>query len=251
MSLPDSGLLSNRPLLRRALVPVAALVFVIVGSIVGFMSLAGVGLIEATYWLLNPENVGVHFQRTTGPEQATKAFAVVSRVSLIVASLWLGQTVVAALFGGQIKEELKRVTQEQRISNLSDHVVVCGYGMFGETIARRLDALGEAVVVIEQTEQKVKAAQEDGLLVIDGDARLEGVLERARVAEADTVVGAIDDSNVNIQISILVDQLAPDARLIVRVGDQQYASTARRAGADIVVIPEIMSGGDIVDNLRS
>lgn len=251
MSSLGIGLLSNRPLLRRALVPVSALVVVIVGSIGGFIALAGVGLIEATYWLLNPENVGVHFQTNPGPEQATKAFAVLSRVSLIIASLWLGQTVVAALFGGQIKEELRRVTQEQRISNLSDHTIVCGYGMFGETIARRLDALGEDVVVIEQAEENVMRAQEEGLLVVDDDARQERALERAGVSRAETVVGAIDDSNVNIQISVLVDQLAPDARLIVRVGEQQYASTARRAGADIVVIPEIMSGGDIVDNLRS
>lgn len=33
------------------------------------------------------------------------------------------------------------------------------------------------------------------------------------------------------------------------VGDRMYESMARRAGADVVVIPEVMSGDDVADEL--
>jgi len=240
---------SDRPLLKRATRPVVALVVVILGTIAGFVALAGVGVVEAAYWIVSPAGVGLHFRDNTGLETTTKAFAVFSRASLVVVGLWLGQTVVSALFGGRITEEVTRVQQERKISNVSDHVVVCGYGMFGQTIASRLDTEDRPVVVIERDEDEIKTAERDGHLVVDGDARQEPTLERARIDRAETVVAAVDNSNVNIQICILADQLAPDAEVVVRVGEQMYASTAQRAGADSVVIPEIMSGNDIADDL--
>jgi voltage-gated potassium channel len=36
---------------------------------------------------------------------------------------------------------------------------------------------------------------------------------------------------------------------VVRIGDEMYESTARRIGADTVVIPEIVSGTEVVDAL--
>ncbi|AXG11077.1 hypothetical protein DU484_15135 [Haloplanus rubicundus] len=67
----------------------------------------------------------------------------------------------------------------------------------------------------------------------------------AGIDRADTLVAAIDDSNVNVQIALLATQLAPDLTVIVRVGDETYESVARHAGADDVMIPEV-SGGERV-----
>lgn len=38
-----------------------------------------------------------------------------------------------------------------------------------------------------------------------------------------------------------------EGHLVTRLGEQIYESTARRAGADIVVIPEVTSGDDVAD----
>ncbi|PSQ63568.1 MAG: potassium channel protein [Halobacteriales archaeon SW_8_66_22] len=238
MSPAGPGPFAGRPLLRRALPPVVTLVFVVVSTIAGFVGLAGIGVIEAAYWVISPTEVGLYFGGRAGPERAAKALAVLSRVGLVVVGFWLGQTVVAALFGGQITEELKRVQQQRTIGTLSEHVVVCGYGMFGQTVAERLEG-DRRVVVVERDEDYVAAAERDGHLVVDGDARQEASLERANVGAAATVVAAIDNSN------------APEAELIVRIGDRIYESTARRAGADVVVIPEVVSGDDVADHLRA
>jgi voltage-gated potassium channel len=249
VSTDASSVLAGRPVLRRALVPVGALLGVVAGSIAGFVVLADVGLVEATFWLISPETVELHIRDEGGPATALRGFAVLSRVGLVVSSLWIGQTVLAALFGGKITEELKRVQQERTISSLSNHVVVCGYGMFGQTVANRLASTDRDIVVVEREDETVADAERDGHLVVDGDARKEATLERAHVAEAETIIAAIDNSNVNIQVAVLARQLAPGATLVVRIGDQMYASTAERAGADVVVIPEVMSGGDLAEQL--
>jgi Trk K+ transport system NAD-binding subunit len=138
---------------------------------------------------------------------------------------------------------------EQHIKELDDHVIVCGYGTFGETIAARLHDANREVVIVEQQDAQYQRAVDDGVPAINGDARREDTLTDAGVKRADTVVGAIDDSNANIQISIAASQLAPTVTLVVRAGDQRDEALARRAGADEVVIPEVVSGEHVCTNL--
>ena len=242
------AVLSNRPILRRAVRPVLAFLGVTVAGVVGYVVLAGVGPVEATFWLVDLTSVELHFADHAGPERATKAFAVAVRVGLILSGLWIGETVLSAAFGGQITEELRQMQTERTIEDLSDHVVICGYGIFGRTLAAQLREDGHDVVVIERDQAEYDRIDEE-TLAIRGDARREGVLERANVETAAAIVAAIDDSNANIQIAITASQLSPELRVVVRVGDEMYESVARRAGADEVVIPEVVSGTDIVKEL--
>jgi voltage-gated potassium channel len=237
--------LRGSPVLRSALAPVALFVGVATGTTVAFVVLTGVHPIEAAFWLISPDSISLYFRTATGPERAVQVVALCGRFGLVVAGLWIGQTVVASLFGGQITDELKRMQQERTIETLDDHVVVCGYGMFGRTVVEQLDVDEQGIVIIEQDDDIVVEAEREDHLVVDGDARRESVLERAGIERAETVVAAVDNSNVNIQIAIVVRELVPDAELVVRIGEKEYTKLARRAGADSVVIPEVMSGESI------
>jgi voltage-gated potassium channel Kch len=222
-----------------------------VAGVAGFSYLGGVGVVEASFWLLDPTSIELHFENHAGPARLVKAYAVVVVTGLVVAGPWTGETVLAAAFGGRIREELRQMRQERTIDNTTDHVVICGYGIFGQTIAERLREADRDVVVVESEEAQHERAVDDGLLAVNGDARRESTLADARVREADTLVGAIDDSNANIQIAIAASQLAPDVGLVVRVGDEMYESLALRAGADEVVIPEVVSGRQVTAGLRA
>lgn len=239
-------LLPNRPVLRYALRPILAFLTVAVVGITGFLTLVEISLVDAMFWLFNPTSMDLYFQTNDGPEQMTKAFALGVRVGLVSTGIWIGQTAVSAAFAGQVTEELRRMNTKRKIDALSGHVIICGYGMFGQTVAAQLRKTGHDVVVIEHDPAEFESIDED-VLAIQGDARKDSVLTEANVASADVVVGAIDDSNVNIQTAITAGQLAPDLRVVVRVGDEMYESVARRAGADEVVIPEVVSGETVSD----
>ncbi len=240
---------TDRPLVARALPPAAAFLGVAAAGAAGFVVLAGVGPVEATFWLLDPTGIELHFERHAGPERLTKAYAVVVTVGLVLSSLWAGETVLSAAFGGQIARELSLARDRRRIMDTEDHVIVCGYGMFGRSVARRLAEADREVVVVESDGDESERARRDGHLVVTGDARRESVLREAGVDRARTTVAAVDDSNVNIQVAIAASQLSPGVRLFVRVGDETYESLARRAGADEVVIPEVMSARSIADDI--
>lgn len=125
-------------LLRRLVRPVVALTAVVLAGILGFATMAGVGPVEASFWLLDPTSIELHFRRHDGPARLVKAYAIVVLTGLVVTGLWTGETLFSALFGGRIQEELTRMQTRRTIDGRDEHVVVCGYGTFGKTIANRL-----------------------------------------------------------------------------------------------------------------
>ena len=234
----------HRPLLKRAILPITVFLLVCVIGIAGFVYFEGVSLVVAAFWLLDPTSMELY-----GVGDDVRAFSLLVVISLILSTLWIGESVLGAVFGGQVQEELKRMQTKRHIDEMADHMIVCGYGSFGRTIANTLSNAGRNVVVIEQDEHRIEAVREDDIPAIRGDARMEGPLEEAGIEQAEALVGAIDDSNANIEIAILSSQLAPDVRVIVRVGNQRYSKLARRAGADNVIIPEIRSGQDVSQSI--
>jgi Trk K+ transport system NAD-binding subunit len=87
------------------------------------------------------------------------------------------------------------------------------------------------------------------VLAFEGDGRTEEALRSVGVERAKSVVCAVDNSNANIEMAIVVNQVSPECRLVVRVGDEMYESLARRAGADEVVIPEVVSGERVTEDI--
>ncbi|SER55981.1 potassium channel family protein [Natrinema salaciae] len=234
--------LDDRPVLRRTLAPIGVFVAIVVAGIAGFAALGNVGLVEAAFWLVDLTSVDLHFQEHAGPERATKAYAILVTAGLVLSGLWIGETVVTEVFGGRIPTAVSRATMQRQIDTTDGHVIVCGYGMFGRTVANRLAEAGRTVVVVEINGDNATRAREDGHLLVEGDARREQVLRTAGVDRATKLVAAIDDSNVNIQIAIVSGTAASTTEILVRVGDEMYESVAKEAGADEVVIPEVVSG---------
>lgn len=251
MSVPDgrAGAVSRRPLLRRLLRPVVAFAAVVVAGVAGFSALGGVGPVDALFWLLDPTSIELHFRTHEGPETLVKGYAIVILSGLVVAGLWTGETVFSAAFGGRLREELDNMQRQQRIDKLEGHIIICGYGTFGKTIAERLRANETDVVVIERREEQFRRALDDGVLAVEGDARRGDALSDAGVERAATVVGAIDDTNANVQIAVKATQLAPTVEIVVRAGDQMDEALARRVGADEVVVPEVVSGERVCEIL--
>lgn len=251
MTVPNGnvGAVARRPLLRRLSRPVVAFAAVVVAGVAGFSALGGVGVVDALFWLLDPTSIELHFRTHDGPATLVKAYAIAVLSGLVVTGLWTGETVFSAAFGGRIQEELGYMQIEQRIDELDGHVIICGYGTFGKTIANRLRARGTDVVVLERQDAQYQRALDDEVLALNSDARREDALSDAGVKRAATVIGAIDDTSANVQIAVTASQLAPTVEIIVRAGDQMDEALARRVGADEVVVPEVVSGERVCEGL--
>ena len=129
-----------------------------------------------------------------------------------------------------------------RIEQLSGHHILCGYGRVGEEIARELVERDVAFVVVEHNREALARAVAAGLLVVEGDAAADDVLEAAGVRRAKTLLAASDSDSGNTYITLTAKALNPNIFVVARAGKRESDARVRRAGADRVISPYAISG---------
>jgi Trk K+ transport system NAD-binding subunit len=129
-----------------------------------------------------------------------------------------------------VRAHLGGALEVRRIPD-SGHIVVCGLGNVGFRVIHELLSQGEKVVVIERQRDNpfIATARRQGVPVILGDATLPEVLRQARAGTARAVVAATSKELINLEIGLLVRDLNPKQRVILRMVDPQLAQTIRQA----------------------
>lgn len=99
--------------------------------------------------------------------------------------------------------------QRQRLRRFKDHVVICGIGRKGTSIAKELLALGYKVVIIdnEHNRENKEVFRSQGAIILDGDATNKDVLTSARVQYARNLVCLLGSDRDNLQIAHQAFQL--------------------------------------------
>jgi len=116
----------------------------------------------------------------------------------------------------------------------SGHVIVCGLGNVGYRVVEELLGYGERVVVIEASRDGrfVTTARRLGVPVIIGDVTVREVLRQAHSPTARAVIATTNDDLVNLEVALLVRDLNPGQRVLVRLSDPNLADTLRE-NADV------------------
>ncbi len=79
------------------------------------------------------------------------------------------------------------------LETLKDHVIICGFGVGGQNIARTLKANQIPYVVVDLNEQRVREARKAGERILFGDCTNTHILEIAGIHRARVVVFVISD----------------------------------------------------------
>ncbi len=152
---------------------------------------------------------------------------------------------------GQIFKSFHTSLITAQIDRLRDHVIVCGYGRYGREIISYLRKHGQSFVIIENDPQKVAEMQKDGeILYIQDDATHDEALMAAGIKHAGALVSALRDDAENVYTVLTAKQLNPRIRIISRAADPKAKTKLEIAGAEHVVLPELI-GGFYMANLVS
>jgi Trk K+ transport system NAD-binding subunit len=113
------------------------------------------------------------------------------------------------------------------------HIVVCGLGNIGFRVVEELIGAGERVVVIEREANNpfIASSRREGAAVIVGDATIPEVLRQARAGTAAAVITATSKDLVNLEIALLLSEIHPQQRAVVRLSDPLLAETIRAAAS--------------------
>ena len=106
------------------------------------------------------------------------------------------------------------------------HVVVCGLGRIGTSVAARLQARGVPVVAIERREDAlgVLRARQLKIPVIIAPASDASAQHMAGISRADAVLAVTDDEAVNLEIALLAKNANPGVQVVSRVFDHDLAA---------------------------
>lgn len=125
---------------------------------------------------------------------------------------------------------------EERVSR-SGHLVIIGFGVNGQNLARAARMGGIGYTIIDMNPDSVRKARRSGESIIYGDATTDGVLDHAGIDTARIAVVAINDPVATRRITGMVRQKNPGITLIVRTRYLIEVPVLREIGAD-EVIPE-------------
>lgn len=121
------------------------------------------------------------------------------------------------------------------------HVVICGYGRSGQSLARLLGAEKIPFIALDADPARVREAAAAGEQVVFGDAARREVLIAAGVMRASALVVSVADTALSLRVLEHVRGARPDLPVVVRTFDDTDLDRLREAGASEVV-PEIMEG---------
>jgi Trk K+ transport system NAD-binding subunit len=164
---------------------------------------------------------------------------------ITISTIVLGCTGVIYLTGAlvqfftymQLQQLLGTRRMKSKISGLSGHVIVCGYGRIGSMLADELKAGGVDFVILDREEAKLADASERGFLTWVGDATDEAVLETVGVHKARALACVVPNDAVNVFITLSARNLNKDIEIIARGEATSTKSKLLRAGASAVVEP--------------
>ncbi|OYX92540.1 MAG: potassium transporter TrkA, partial [Novosphingobium sp. 35-62-5] len=144
-----------------------------------------------------------------------------------------------------IKRSWERFRMAQIQKNLTDHIVVLGFGVSGSEAVAELIARGtspDCIVVIDPSEARLEAASKLGCNIMAGDATRDATLMDVHIDKASAILVSAGRDDTSILITLTASHLAPDVPIstVVRAADNEVL--ARQAGADTVINPVRFTG---------
>ena len=122
-----------------------------------------------------------------------------------------------------------------------NHVVICGFGRSGQSLARMLDQEKIPYIALDMDPDRVKEAAAAGDNVSYGDASRENYLVAAGLSKAKAVVITYADTPASMKVLHQVERLRPGMTILVRTKDDADLGKLQAAGATEVV-PELIEG---------
>lgn len=181
-----------------------------------------------------------------GLTEEGQAFAAVLLLVGIGTATYSLSAIVRVALQFQLSWKLK---MREKIKNLKDHFVICGFGRIGETVCDEIAKAGVPFVVIEQNEDACRDAIESGYFTIQGNSTEDEVLQLSGVAHARGVICVIDNDAENVFITLCVRELNPSAYIAARANARASINRLKRAGASLVISPYTAAGLTIAGEL--
>ena len=151
--------------------------------------------------------------------------------------LYIAGVFIQAIVEGEIQSLLGRKRLDKKISRMSNHFIVCGYGRIGRVLSQLIRDETNDVVVIDQDPELGSIMEQDKMHYLIGDAADEELLLKAGIKKASFLVAALATDTANVFLVLTARQLNPDIYIMARASSPNVRSKLVVAGANMVESP--------------
>ena len=156
-------------------------------------------------------------------------------------------TLTQHLKDGGLVFKLRNHLMKKEITELNNHVIVCGAGRYGREIIDQLEDSEEQILLIEREQSHIDQLTErhPRLLYILADATNDEALFQAGILQAKTLIVTLGDDSDNAftvlsarQVCTKREKSIPSLNIIARVYKAENRAKLMRVGANHVIQPE-------------
>ncbi|HCO82012.1 MULTISPECIES: potassium channel family protein [Arenibacter] len=230
----------------RMYLALALLVMVLLFGVFGYRFLSDYTWIDAFYMtIITVTTVG--FSEVRPLDAEAKIFTVVLIVTSVFIFAFAISVITEYILSRNALQLLKKKKVKNKISSLSSHVIICGFGRNGNQAAERLKAYNRPFVVIEKDREVIEKFEEE-ILFVEGDANEDDTLIEAGIDRAQYLITAMPDDAANLFVVLSARQLNNNLFIISRASQITSQKKLKLAGADKVIMPDKI-GGDHMASL--
>lgn len=165
-------------------------------------------------------------------------------ISMLISPLLLAKSEKIVLYLVSSEWEMRAMQLQQvamQTMMQQRHVIICGYGRSGQSLARFLEQEKIPLVALDVDPERVRQAAAAGESVVFGDASRQEVLTSAGLPRASAVVVSFADTRAALAIMARVRELRPELPVIVRTLDDSEVEKLKAAGA-AEIVAEVVEG---------
>ena len=234
--------------LDRFLPLVAGLIVLPAIGVAGYRWIEGWPWLDALYMTVTTlATVGYGEIRPLSP--AGRVFTMALIVGGGVFAAYALSNLAHMVFSGEWRAHWENKRRIRMLNELSNHVIVCGYGRVGRNVVEELKSEGLPFAIIDLNADKVAMLAEAGHLAVHGDAAHESKLKEAGIDRARGLVAAANSDAENVFIVLTARSLRPDLSIVARADVEESEPKLRRAGANRVILPYHITGRRLVTML--
>jgi voltage-gated potassium channel len=227
--------LSRRIIFALAMITAVALIVYLDRS--GYQDANGdnISLLDAFYYStvsVTTTGYGDIVPKTDLARLITTVLVTPARVIFLI--LLVGTTL--ELLFGKFARSFRR---DQWRKKLTDHYLICGYGVKGRAAAKRLLDHGvnsKNIVVLDCGKEEIARANKDGLVAILGSSSVRETLEEVNVDRAKNVILSLSSDDQTLLAVLRIREVTTTVPIIASCRDDINREALRRAGADIVIL---------------
>ncbi|NRR90433.1 potassium channel protein [Winogradskyella undariae] len=216
-------------------------------GVLGYRYIAGYFWLDALYMtVITVTTVG--FAEVNPLDTPSKIFTIFLILTSIIVLGYAISIITEYILNRNNYEDIKQRKMQKKIEEMSEHIIICGYGRNGKQAAKKLLSYEKSFVIIEENKEVIEKCQNHDLPFVLGNANDDEILIEAGIKKATTLISALPNDADNLFVVLSARQINAKLNIISRASEETSYSKLKLAGANNVILPDRI-GGDHMASL--